>query len=366
LLTDDRLASDAARNWIPILNQYRDPSHLRSVAELVITALPLVALWILMWLALQWSYWLALPLALPAAAFLVRLFMIQHDCGHGSFFRHRLVNDWVGRLIGVLTMTPYDFWRHAHAVHHATSGNLDRRGIGDIDTLTVREYLSLSKWGRLRYRLYRHPAVMFGLGPAYLFLFQHRLPVGFMRGGWTPWLSAMLTNAGVAAIAATLIWFIGLKALLLVHLPIILIAASIGVWLFYVQHQFEHTTWHGQQGWDIREAALHGSSHYDLPPVLRWFTANIGVHHVHHLCSRIPCYRLMRVMRDHPALTTMSRLTLHDSIRCARLALWDESCGRLVSFHAVRTMQPPPGSSARAEPAPEVRVTASPMSVMGH
>ena len=335
---DDQAAAAAsdARTWVTILNQYREPSRARSVIELAITALPLVLLWILMWLALQWSYWLALPLALPASAFLVRLFMIQHDCGHGAFFRHRLANDWVGRVIGVLTMTPYDFWRHAHAVHHATSGNLDRRGIGDIDTLTVREYLALSKWGRLRYRLYRHPAVMFGVGPAYLFLLRHRLPFGFMRGGWTPWLSTMLTNAAIAAVALTLIWFIGLKALLLVHLPIILLAASIGVWLFYVQHQFEDTAWRDQRNWDMREIALHGSSHYDLPWPLRWFTANIGIHHVHHLCSRIPYYRLPRVMRDHPSLAGIGRLTLLGSFRCVRLTLWDESQNRLVPFRALR------------------------------
>jgi omega-6 fatty acid desaturase (delta-12 desaturase) len=261
--------------------------------------------------------------------------MIQHDCGHGAFFRHRLANDWVGRVIGVLTMTPYDFWRQAHALHHATSGNLDRRGIGDIDTLTVREYLARSKWGRLQYRLYRHPAVMFGLGPAYLFLLRHRLPFGLMRGGWAPWLSTMLTNLAIAVIAATLIWFIGLTALLLVHGPIILLAASAGVWLFYVQHQFEHTTWHQQPAWNRHEAALHGSSHYDLPPVLRWFTANIGVHHVHHLSSRIPFYRLPRVMADHPKLAATGRLTLIASLRCVRLTLWDESRERLVSFRAL-------------------------------
>jgi omega-6 fatty acid desaturase (delta-12 desaturase) len=338
LQNDDPAASPAleASHWIPILNQYREPSRARSVIELAVTALPLLLLWVLMWLALHWSYWLALPLALPAAAFLVRLFMIQHDCGHGAFFRHRPANDWVGRVIGVLTLTPYDFWRHTHAQHHASAGNLDRRGIGDIDTLTVREYLARSKWGRLQYRLYRHPAVMFGLGPAYLFLLRHRLPLGMMRAGWTPWLSTMLTNASIALIATTLIWFIGLKTLLAVHLPIVLLAASIGVWLFYVQHQFEDTVWRDQQAWDAREAALHGSSHYDLPWPLRWFTANIGIHHVHHLCSRIPYYRLPRVMREHPGLAAIGRLTLAGSFRCVRLTLWDESRERLVPFRALR------------------------------
>ena len=188
-----------------------------------------------MWAALDLGYWLCLLLAVPAAGFLVRLFMIQHDCGHGAFFhRHRVANDWVGRLIGVLTLTPYDVWRCTHAIHHSTSGNLDRRGTGDIDTLTVYEYLARSRWGRLRYRVYRHPIVMFGIGPAYLFIVRHRLPVGLMRGGWQPWLSTMATNVAIAALVATMIWLIGVGAFLLVQLPIMLLAGSIGVWLFYV------------------------------------------------------------------------------------------------------------------------------------
>ena len=201
------------------------------------------ALWLLTWLGLYFGYWISLLLVVPAAGFLVRLFMIQHDCGHGSFFRSKWLNDWIGRVLGVLTFTPYDFWRHTHAVHHASSGNLGRRGMGDIDTLTVAEYLALSWWGRLRYRLYRHPLVMFGLGPIYMFVLQHRLPVGLMRDGWRPWLSTMLTNLAIAVIAAVLIFFIGIKAFLLVHLPIMLLAAAAGVWLFYVQHQFEDTVW---------------------------------------------------------------------------------------------------------------------------
>ena len=202
----------------------------------------------------------------------------------------------------MLTFTPYGVWRHAHATHHAGTGNLDRRGLGDVETLTVSEYRARSFWGRLRYRLYRHPLVMFGLGPAYVFILQHRLPIGSMRGGWRPWVSTMTTNLAIALIIGLLIWLIGLKAFLLVHLPILLLAASVGVWLFYVQHQFEHTTWASDGEWNLHDAALHGSSHYDLPGFLRWFTANIGVHHVHHLNSRIPYYRLPRVLRDHPEL----------------------------------------------------------------
>jgi omega-6 fatty acid desaturase (delta-12 desaturase) len=325
-----------AHGWTQILACYRTPSSTRSIIELVITAGPLILLWFLMWTTLDLGYWVCLLLAVPAAGFLVRLFMIQHDCGHGAFFHHRVANDWVGRVIGVLTLTPYDFWRRTHAIHHATSGNLDRRGIGDVDTLTVHEYLALSRWRRLGYRVYRHPIIMFGLGPAFLFIVQHRLPFGLMRAGWQPWLSAMATNIAIAALVVTMIWLIGIVPFLLVHLPIVLLAASTGVWLFYVQHQFEHTAWDRDGIWRLHEAALHGSSYYDLPGVMRWFTANIGVHHIHHLCSRIPYYRLPLVLRDCPELVVIGRLTLIQSFRCVRLVLWDEAQQRLVSFGEAR------------------------------
>ena len=331
--------SGDARDWTPILNRYREPDQARSLLEILITAVPFVLLWILMWVSLGWSYWLSLVIAVPAAGFLVRLFMIQHDCGHGTFFRRRWANDWVGRVLGVMTLTPYDHWRRSHAVHHASSGNLERRGIGDIDTLTVREYLELSRWGRLRYRLYRHPIVMFGIGPAYLFLVRHRLPLGEMRGGWRPWLGTMGTNAAIGVIVVTTMYFVGVKPFVLVHLPIVLLAASIGVWLFYIQHQFEDTFWEKSSAWNVHTAALHGSSHYDLPIVMRWFTANIGIHHVHHLCSRIPYYRLPRVLRDHPDLAGAGRLTLLQSFGCVRLALWDETRRQLVSFRDLRATQ---------------------------
>jgi len=325
-----------ARDLTQILVHYRVPSLGRSIIELAMTVGPLVLLWALMWATLHIGYWLCLLLAVPTAGFLVRLFMIQHDCGHGAFFRRRGTNDWVGRVIGVLTFTPYDFWRRTHAAHHATSGNLDRRGMGDIDTLTVQEYLARSRWGRLRYRMYRHPIIMFGLAPAYLFIVQHRLPVGLMRSGWQPWLSTGATNVAIAALVATMIWLVGVGPFLLVHLPIMLLAASAGVWLFYVQHQFENTVWAHDEAWNLQEAALHGSSHYALPSLLRWFTANIGIHHVHHLCSGIPYYRLPLVLRDYPNLDGIGRLTLLQSLRCVRLALWDEGQKRLISFREMR------------------------------
>jgi len=319
------------------LARYREPTHRRSVVEILITLVPFTLLWLLMWWSLRFGYAIYLLLAVPAAGFLVRLFMIQHDCGHGSFFRHRLVNDWVGRVIGVFTLTPYDLWRRAHGIHHATSGNLDRRGIGDIDTLTVREYLERSRWGRLGYRLYRHPVVLFGIGPAYLFILRQRLPFGPMGDGWMPWVSTMATNGAIALVVAGMMLWIGVGPFLLVHLPIAMLGGAIGVWLFYVQHQFEHTTWSDERNWSFSAAALYGSSHYDLPIVLRWFTANIGMHHVHHLCSRIPFYRLPLVLRRNPDLANVGRLTLSQSFGCVRLVLWDEATRRLITFRELRT-----------------------------
>ena len=330
-------AAIGARQWAGTLTRYREPNHGRSILEIVVTLLPFAGLWALAWAAIEFGFWqLSLLPSLLAAAFLMRLFMIQHDCGHGAFFRHRLANDWVGRAIGVLTLTPYDVWRRDHAIHHASTGHLDRRGIGDISTLTVREFQALSYWGRLRYRLYRHPFVMFGIGPIYLFLLRHRLPLGPAAGRRQAWISAMATNLATGAVVAALIWSIGLGPFLLAQLPITLIAASMGVWLFYVQHQFEATYWAREDGWSLHEAALYSSSHYDLPRILRWITANIGVHHVHHLCSRIPYYRLPHVLRDHPELRDVGRLTLLQSFGCLRLALWDESQRRLVSFREAR------------------------------
>jgi omega-6 fatty acid desaturase (delta-12 desaturase) len=264
--------------------------------------------------------------------------MLQHDCGHGSFFGRRRFDDWTGRAIGILTLTPYDYWRRAHAEHHASAGNLDERGVGDIATLTITEYRALAPRGKLAYRLYRHPLVMFGIGPAWLFLFKQRLPVGMMRAGALPWISTMGTNAAIAILAAMLIWAIGIVPFLAIHLPIVLLAGSIGVWLFYVQHQFEDTHWSKPPEWTFQHAALHGASHYDLPQPLRWITANIGMHHIHHLSSRVPFYRLPEVLRDHPELKGVGRITLLESLSCVRLILWDERSRRLVSLAEARRL----------------------------
>jgi omega-6 fatty acid desaturase (delta-12 desaturase) len=330
------MRAERAREWARLLIEYRASSLARSLLELTVTLGPFILLWVLMWAALGLGYWATVIVALPAAGFLVRLFLIQHDCGHGSFFSGRRTNDWVGRVLGVLTLTPYDFWRRTHASHHAGSGNLDRRGIGEIVTLTVREYQALSWRRRFGYWLYRHPLVLFGVAPAYLFIVRYRFPAGLWRDP-RAWLSVMANNVAIALVIVAVMTVVGVGPFLAIQLPMTLLASTIGVWLFYVQHQFEDTFWATAPAWTHHEAALHGSSHYDLPKVLQWFTANIGVHHVHHLCSRIPYYRLPEVLRDHPELHAIGRITLGQSLHYARLTLWDEQEQRLISFRELRS-----------------------------
>jgi omega-6 fatty acid desaturase (delta-12 desaturase) len=327
-----------SQSWSLRLAKYRQQDNLRGLREITVTASSFAVLWAATWLLALFSYWLALLVAVPAAGFLVRLFLIQHDCGHGTLFTKRAVNDWAGRLLGVLTLTPYDYWRNSHAHHHASSGNLDRRGIGDIKLLTVREYVALGPWGRFGYRLYRHPLVMFGLGPTYLFVFQHRIPIGALWGDRSAWISTLATNLAIAALLVLIAAGLGWGPFLKVHVPITIMAASMGVWLFYVQHQFEETFWACPPDWSPQLAALQGSSYYDLPAPLRWLTANIGFHHLHHLSSKIPFYRLPTVLKEWPELEQVHRLTLRESVNCVKLTLWDEQSRRLVSFRQARAV----------------------------
>lgn len=330
-LSENVLELDA-RGWVKALEKYKVPNNLKAIREILLTVIPFGIIWALMYQTLSFSYLLTALLAFPAAGFLVRIFIIQHDCGHGSFLSNPSANRWLGRVLGILTITPYDYWQRSHAIHHASSGNLDHRGMGDIQTLTVSEYKAKSWFGRTLYRLYRNPITLFVIGPAYVFFLEQRLPVGMMKIGWKPWVSTMLTNIGIVFYSLILIWLVGWKAFLIIQLPVTFLAASFGVWLFFVQHQFEDTNWDYSQEWDRRESALHGSSHYDLPVVLRWLSGNIGIHHVHHLCSHIPFYRLTEVIRDFPELKEVSRITLWESFKCVKLALWDEKRYRLLSF----------------------------------
>jgi len=349
---DTPLEEMPSKSWSKIVARYRTPSTLRSVVEILITAVPLCLIWTFAWIATARGQWWAILLSVPAAGFVVRMFMIQHDCGHGSMFKSRAANDWVGRVVGLFTLTPYSHWRQSHGVHHATSGNLDQRGMGDVEMLTVEEYAALPRRRRILYRLYRHPLVLFGLAPAYLFFLQQRLPVGFMRAGSGPWIGVMGANLAIAAFIAGGIFLFGPGPFLSVYIPTMMIAATVGVWLFYVQHQFERTLWARQHEWNPHDAALYGSSYYDLPPVLRWFTANIGVHHIHHLNSRIPFYRMDEVLRDFPRLRDIGRMTLSDSLATVGLTLWDAQTNRLVSFRDADRLLKARGqgaSSGRAE-----------------
>ena len=321
--------------WNRNLSPYMGPETRRSLAQLLVSAGLFVLLWALAYQALDVGYWLTLLLAVPTAGFLMRLFMIQHDCGHGSFFRSRKARDIVGFWIGVLTLTPYAYWRKTHAYHHAHSGDLDHRGFGDIDTLTVKEYLALPRMGRFWYRLYRNPLFLFGIGATLHFVFVHRYPWTTPREWKGAWRSVWLTNLALAGIVAAMALTIGLKSFLMVHAPVVLVTCSTGVWLFYVQHQFENTYWHRQNDWDYYDAALEGSSFLDLPKPLQWLTANIGIHHVHHLNARIPNYRLEEAMKGVKELQSPTRVTIFDSLALVRLALWDEEKERLVRFRDV-------------------------------
>jgi omega-6 fatty acid desaturase (delta-12 desaturase) len=319
-------------DWNAKLAPYRHPVLWKSVFQLASTVLLLGGLWFAMLWSLEVGYWLTLLLALPTALMLVRLFMLQHDCGHGSFFRSRRANNLIGSALGVFTLVPYAYWRRTHALHHAGSGNLDARGIGDIDTLTVREYLSRPPLKRLMYRLYRHPIVMLLVGPTWQFVLKHRLPLDIPRGWKKEAVGVQLSNLGLASIV-TLMWLtVGWDRFLLVQLPITLLAGSIGVYLFYVQHQFEDTYWRYGEAWDYFAAGLEGASHLRMPKPLQWATANIGLHHIHHVASRIPNYHLQRCYDTHPELRQVTTLTLAGSVKTLWFSLWDEDERRLVGF----------------------------------
>ncbi len=326
----------SSKDWLRILAKYRQPNAWRSVFELAVTLIGFFGCWALAWASISFSYFLTGLLGVLGGGFLVRLFTLQHDCGHGSLFSSRTANDWVGRILGVLTLTPYALWRRTHSIHHSGSGNLDKRGIGDIYTMTVDEYKADTRWGRFVYRLYRSPLTLFVIGPIYIFGFQQRLPVGLMKDGIKYWISTMGTTAMMLITYAILIYMIGFWQFLAIFGITSFTAAASGMWLFYVQHQFEDTQWNQPEDWDMHDAALYGSSYYALPKPLRWMSGNIGIHHVHHLYSRIPFYRLPEVIRDHPVLGEIKRLTLWESFKCANLHLWDESQHRLVRFKEVR------------------------------
>jgi omega-6 fatty acid desaturase (delta-12 desaturase) len=326
----------AAAHWKRVVAPFRGADRRRSVIQLTISAIGFFSLWASMYLSLSVNYGLTLLLALPTAGFLMRLFMIQHDCGHGSYFESRRARDVVGFIIGVLTLTPYQYWRRTHAYHHAHSGDLDLRGFGDIDTMTVREYRERPFRRRLGYRLYRNPIVLLGIGPVFHFLVKHRFPWDVPRSWKQAWASVWWTNLCLVLIWVGMAFTIGLRDFLLVQAPITLLTCALGVLLFYVQHQFEDTYWHNHEDWNYFDAALHGSSHLVLPKWMQWMTASIGLHHVHHLNPLIPNYRLQDCLDSSPDLQKAAKVTMADGWRLLRLALWDEEQGKLVGFRDLR------------------------------
>ncbi len=310
------------------------------------SVVPYLACSVLMYLSLDVSYLLTLLIAIPAAGFLVRTFIVFHDCAHGSLLPSKRANIYVGRFMGLFVLSPFQRWRHDHAVHHATSGDLERRGVGDIITLTVDEYQARGRRGRLAYRLIRNPVVMFGLGPVIAMVVGPRIATRAQRPRMRH--SVLSTDAVLIALVVGLCWLMGWQSFLLVWAPPAMLAGSIGIWLFYVQHQFEDAYWQSGAEWDYADAALRGSSYLKLPKVLQFFTGNIGLHHVHHLNARIPNYNLQRAHDENPIFDRVPTLSLSDGLRSVRLKLWDDQRGKLVTFAQARASERPVVLSAEA------------------
>src|SRR5215204_6006876 len=337
IATDPAQSIPEVSAWKQIVAKYQQPCIGRGLWQIVNTLIPYALLWVAMYWTLKVSWWLTVPVAILAGAFVVRIFIISHDCGHGSFFKSRAANDTLGFITGVLTFTPYFHWRWEHAIHHASSGDLDRRGMGDIWTLTVQEYLESSRWKRFAYRLARNPFVLFVLAPVFMFVIRQRFPKG--EAPRRERHSVYWTNLAILAIAAGLSMAFGLTTYLLLQLIITAVAGAAGIWLFYVQHQFEGVYWERSEQWDYTTAALQGSSFYKLPWLLKWFSGNIGFHHIHHLSARIPNYNLEKCHEAEPLFQTVKPVTLLSSFKSFTFRLWDEQKRKLVGYSAVRAIR---------------------------
>jgi omega-6 fatty acid desaturase (delta-12 desaturase) len=327
----------SAWDWKAIVARYQKPSVGRGLWQIVNTLVPYGALWYLMYLSLGVSWFLTAPLAILAGAFLVRIFIIFHDCGHGSFFKSTRANHILGAITGLFTFTPYFYWRWEHSVHHASAGDLDRRGTGDVWTLTVQEYLESSRWRRFAYRLARNPVILFVIAPLFLFLVKYRFVAS--NAGARERRSVYWTNLASVAVVVGMSWIFGFKAYLLIQLVVLAVGGSAGVWLFYVQHQFDGVYWERGREWDYTAAALQGSSFYKLPKILQWFSGNIGFHHIHHLSPRIPNYNLERCHKAEPLFQSVRAVTLFSSFKSFTFRLWDEQRRRLVGYRHLKTLR---------------------------
>lgn len=331
--SDKNAMSEFNTSWVKVVMRYNFPDNFKSWWQVVNSVVPYIAIWVLMVYSLEYSYWLTLLLSVFAAGFLVRIFIVFHDCGHGSFFKSERLNRLVGIPLGLLSFTPYHRWHRDHKEHHATVGNLDKRGVGDVKTLTVEEYQSLSKWKKFGYRFYRNPIFLIGVAPLLLFLIQYRLPKSYMNRKELVYLH--LSNLALVLGILLVIWAIGWKAYLLIQLPVIYLASVHGVWLFYVQHQYESVKWERSDKWDYKTIAIQGSSYFKLPFILQWFTGNIGFHHIHHLSPTIPNYKLSKCHKENPMFQDIKPITFFSSLKSLRLRLWDEKKQRLVGFNEI-------------------------------
>ncbi|MEM9918245.1 MAG: fatty acid desaturase [Bacteroidota bacterium] len=323
----------ALQNWQEIVRDYQKPNKVKAVIQLLNSFLPFIGIWILMYLSLSWSYWITLGLGVVNAFFMVRIFIIQHDCGHQSFLKSRKVNNAIGFFCSMFSLIPYRYWARSHNFHHAHNGQFENRDIGDITTLTVKEYQALSSWGQFKYRLYRSPLIMFLVGPVYYLLIHNRLPLIKFKGWSKERRSVVVSNYVYLAVYLTLGFLIGWKTFLLIQAPIIVFFAMIAIWFFYVQHQHDPNYKNWKENWEYLLAAIRGSSYYKLPKVMQWLTGNIGFHHIHHLSSLIPNYNLERCNKDNPVFekhTTV--LTFRSSLKCIFHKLWDEESQRMISF----------------------------------
>ncbi len=330
-------ANPSPASWRKIVARYQEPSAGRATWQIINTLGPYGALWYLIYLSKSVSYWLVLPLAILAGLFLVRTFIIFHDCGHRSYFKSPLANDIVGFITGLLTLTPFYHWRWEHAIHHATAGHLDKRGTGDIWTMTVQEYLESSRWRRFSYRLARNPIVLFGVAPLYLFIIHQRIPSAraSRRDRW----SVHLMNIAILGMSTGLVFIYGLLPYLFIHLTIVLVGGAVGIWMFYVQHQFEDVYWDRGDNWDFTAAALQGSSFYKLPKILQWFSGNIGYHHIHHLSPRIPNYNLERCHKADPLFQTVKPITFLGSFKTLAFRFWDEHLRKMVGYERIKEIR---------------------------
>lgn len=324
------------KEWVKIVKQYQQSDTWRSTRQILTSVIPFLTILVLMYYSLEISYWITLAFAVLNAGFITRIFIIQHDCGHNSFYNSMRTNNIVGSIFGVITLTPYYLWRRNHAKHHASSGDLDSRGVGDVYTMTVSEYEEQSAWGKFKYRFYRHPLTLFVIGPIAIFVISHRFPLKTKKTEREERASVYWTNLALAVIVTGFGLLIGFREFFMITAPMYMFTFSVGVYLFYVQHQFEDTYWRRKPGWDYFEAAMEGASYFKLPKLLQWFSGNIGFHHIHHLSPKIPNYLLEKAYTENDILRESNTLTLRSSLKSVSLKLWDEQRNKLISFKDYR------------------------------